>query len=83
MSDGHCRVSAKPRQSTRNTPIVTRTREILRMDIRLRSLFSLAFGTIIGVGWITVLGSWLSEAGSLGAMLAFGGGGMIMMVIGL
>jgi APA family basic amino acid/polyamine antiporter len=62
---------------------VSLEREVLRKDIRLRSLFSLAFGTIIGVGWITVLGSWLSGAGSLGAMVAFLGGGAVMLVIGL
>lgn len=58
-------------------------REFLRREIGLRSLFSLAFGTIIGVGWITVLGSWLAGAGSLGAMLAFAGGGVVMLAIGL
>jgi len=62
---------------------VSRVRETLRREIRLRSLFSLAFGTIIGVGWITVLGSWLSGAGSLGAIIAFAGGGVVMLIIGL
>ena len=58
-------------------------RDVLARDISFRSLFSLAFGTIIGVGWITVLGSWLSGAGSLGAIVAFAGGGAVMLVIGL
>jgi len=58
-------------------------RETLRRDISLRALFSLAFGTIIGVGWITVLGSWLSGGGAVGAILAFLGGGAIMLAIGL
>jgi len=34
-------------------------------------LFTLAFGTIIGVGWVTVLGQWLSGAGVAGAAAAF------------
>ena len=58
-------------------------REELGRGIRLRSLFSLAFGTIIGVGWITVMGAWLSGAGALGAILAFVGGGLVMLAIGL
>ncbi len=41
----------------------------------------LAFGTIIGVGWVTVMGSWLGQAGSLGAIFGFLGGGLLMLVI--
>jgi len=33
--------------------------------------FSIAFGSVIGAGWLTVLGFWLSSAGPLGAILAF------------
>ncbi len=45
--------------------------------------FTLAFGAIIGVGWVIVLGEWLDQAGPLGAMLAFGAGAILMMLIGL
>jgi amino acid transporter len=55
----------------------------LKKEIKLRQLFSLAFGTIIGVGWVTVLGDWLGQAGSLGAIVGFIGGGFIMTLIGL
>lgn len=58
-------------------------REALGRGIRLRSLFSLAFGTIIGVGWITVMGAWLSGAGAIGAIVAFAIGGLGMLAIGL
>ena len=58
-------------------------RETLKKEINLRSLFSLAFGTIIGVGWVTVMGTWLSQAGPLGAIIGFIGGGLLMMAIGL
>jgi amino acid transporter len=46
-------------------------------------LFSLAFGTIIGVGWITVLGPFLAQAGSAGIVLAFLAGAMLVALIGL
>ncbi len=52
---------------------------------RLRSFdfFSVAFGSIIGVGWIVVLGEWLESAGPLGAIAAFTLGGGLMFLIGL
>lgn len=45
--------------------------------------FALAFGSMIGVGWVTALGSWLEQAGPGGAMLAFAGGGLVMLLVGL
>ena len=47
----------------------------------LRQLFSMAFGMIIGVGWITVLSFWLGEAGSFGAILAFAVGWAFMLTV--
>lgn len=44
-------------------------------------LFSLSFGTIIGVGWIVVLGQWLGGAGSLGAAAAFVVGTLVIGVV--
>ena len=65
------------------TPNSGGEREVLGRGIRLRSLFSLAFGTIIGVGWITVLGAWLRGAGAIGALAAFVLGGLGILAIGL
>ena len=45
-------------------------------------LFALAFGSMIGVGWVTATGSWLEQAGPLGAMFAFLAGGAVMLCIG-
>ena len=53
----------------------------LARTLYLRHLFVLAFGMIIGVGWITVLGFWLGSGGSLGAMLAFVAGWMFMVFV--
>jgi len=55
----------------------------LKRQIGLLQLFTLAFGTIIGVGWITVMGSWLEQAGPVGALIGFAGGGLVIVVIGL
>ena len=55
----------------------------LKKEIKIRQFFSLAFGAIIGVGWIMVLGDWLEIAGPLGAMTGFFGGMIVMMVVGI
>ena len=45
--------------------------------------FSLAFGSMIGVGWITGLKGMFEQAGPLGTTIAFVAGGGLMIVIGL
>ena len=54
----------------------------LQRTIKTRQFFTLAFGTIIGVGWCVALGDWLGSAGPLGTMLVFVAGGGLMMLIG-
>jgi amino acid transporter len=50
-------------------------RPALRRAMRGREYFTLAFGSIVGVGWMTVMGGadddWLNRGGPVGAMLAF------------
>ena len=45
--------------------------------------FAMGFGKVVGVGWLVVLGSWLTQAGPLGAILAFAVGGIAISLIGL
>lgn len=47
-----------------------------------RQLFCFLFGMIIGVGWITASGTWIADAGTFGALAAFAGGAVIMLMIG-
>lgn len=54
----------------------------LEKGIKLRHYFVLGFGCIVGVGWVVVLGEWLQQAGPLGALIGFSGGGSLMIVIG-
>jgi amino acid transporter len=44
--------------------------------------FTLAFGTMVGVGWLVVMDDWLRRGGPLGAMLAFAVGGLALAPIG-
>jgi APA family basic amino acid/polyamine antiporter len=45
--------------------------------------FTLAFGAIVGSGWVVLLGDWLKAAGPGGATAGFLIGGLVMMLIGL
>ncbi|MCZ6694912.1 MAG: APC family permease [Acidobacteria bacterium] len=58
-------------------------RRALARRLRSSDFFAVAFGAIIGVGWVVVLGEWLSSAGPLGAIIAFALGGGLMYLIGL
>ena len=68
--------------STTKTPEAD-TRPSLQRAIGKGQFFTLAFGTIIGVGWIIYLGYWLAPAGPLGAAIGFGAGTLLIALIGL
>ncbi|MCJ0930113.1 amino acid permease [Virgibacillus halodenitrificans] len=48
-----------------------------------KDVIALAFGAMIGWGWVVTTGLWITEAGSLGAILAFAIGGTLVVFIGL
>ena len=53
----------------------------LKQQLGPLQFFAIAFGSIIGVGWMIVVGDWLQSAGPLGVSLAFlGSAGMIVLV---
>ena len=54
----------------------------LARKLRLRDYFALAFGTMIGVGWLVLMDDWLGRGGPFGAMLAFGIGGALLLPVG-
>ena len=62
---------------------VSTERPELKRAISGFGFFSLAFGSMIGVGWITALGGWFEQAGPVGAIVAFAAGGTLMLIIGL
>ena len=55
----------------------------LKKAIGRLGFFSLAFGSMIGVGWITGLQGMFEQAGPVGTTIAFLLGGALMVVIGL
>ena len=55
----------------------------LKKALGTRQFFSLSFAAIVGVGWIVVFGDWIKQAGPMGAILAFVGSAVVMMLVGL
>src|ERR671911_1421266 len=48
-----------------------------------KDVIALAFGAMIGFGWVVLVGTWLLDAGSLGAIIAFLIGGILVVFVGL
>jgi APA family basic amino acid/polyamine antiporter len=67
-----------PQQPPRDT-----TSSALRTAIGRGGFFSLAFGAIVGSGWVVVLGDWLTAAGPGGAALGFLAGALVMILVAL
>jgi amino acid transporter len=45
--------------------------------------FALAFGSMVGVGWVVLMHDWLGRGGPIGAALAFAVGGFLLVPIGI
>ena len=54
----------------------------LARKLRLHDYFALAFGTMIGTGWLVLMDDWLGRGGPLGAALGFAIGGVILLPVG-
>ncbi|WP_423823718.1 amino acid permease [Salinisphaera sp. SPP-AMP-43] len=48
-----------------------------------RDVMALAFGAMIGWGWVVMTGHWILTAGSIGSVLAFVVGGLAIVCVGL
>src|SRR5258705_5115548 len=55
---------------------------LLARKLGLHDYFSLAFGAMIGVGWLVLMDDWLGRGGPFAAMLAFAIGGLILLPVG-
>lgn len=55
----------------------------LKSVLGRRDVFALAFGAMIGWGWVVLTGAWINKAGSLGAIMAFLVGAVLVGFIGL
>ncbi|HXM93031.1 MAG TPA: APC family permease [Candidatus Dormibacteraeota bacterium] len=53
----------------------------LARKLRLADYFALAFGSMVGVGWLVLMDDWLGRGGPLGAVLAFAVGGILLLPV--
>ena len=56
-------------------------RRMLARTLRTTEYFTLAFGTMVGVGWLILIDDWLTRGGPLGAMLGFLIGGLCLLPV--
>jgi len=53
----------------------------LARKLRVVDFFTLGWGTMVGVGWLVVMDDWLGRGGSLGAVLGFAIGGVLLLPV--
>ncbi len=58
-------------------------RQELKKALGLKDVVALAFGTMIGWGWIMLAGKWVELAGVWGAVIAFVIGGILCIFVGI
>ena len=51
--------------------------------LKNREVLTLGFGAMIGWSWVLTTGTWVEDAGSLGTLIAFAAGGLVIALIGL
>ncbi len=57
--------------------------ENLERHLRVRDSLALAFGCMIGWGWVVLVSEWINIAGSLGAIGGFIAAGVVLGVVGV
>lgn len=58
-------------------------RQELQKALNMKEVLALAFGTMIGWGWIMLAGAWVGSGGTIGAIAAFLLGGIMSIFVGL
>jgi basic amino acid/polyamine antiporter, APA family len=53
----------------------------LAHKLRFIDYFALAFGTMVGAGWLVLMDDWLARGGPLGGILAFALGGVLLLPV--
>ncbi|HET9710166.1 MAG TPA: APC family permease [Gemmatimonadales bacterium] len=53
----------------------------LRKSLSSLEYFAFGFGSMVGVGWLVVMGDWLGRGGPAGAILAFAIGGVCLLPV--
>ena len=56
---------------------------VMKKSLGVIDIIALAFGAMVGWGWVVLAGGWVAMAGIWGAMTAFFLGGLIVIMIGV
>ena len=62
---------------------ITKTPSGFQRVLKQREVFTLSFGAMIGWSWVLMTGYWVTHAGSVGVLIAFLAGGLIILLIAL
>ncbi|MBO6014885.1 MAG: amino acid permease [Oscillospiraceae bacterium] len=57
--------------------------QTLHRTLEFRDIIILAFSTMIGWGWVSLTGTWVTQGGTLGASIAFVLGAILCIFVGL
>ncbi|HZK02340.1 MAG TPA: amino acid permease, partial [Anaerovoracaceae bacterium] len=55
----------------------------LKRTLGRTDVLTLAFGTMVGWGWVVLSGQWIKEAGIIGSIFAFAAGAILCILVGL
>lgn len=55
----------------------------LKRTLGRTDVLTLAFGTMVGWGWVVLSGQWIKEAGIIGSIVAFAAGAVLCILVGL
>src|SRR5437660_8911311 len=58
------------------------TMTTLARQLGITDYFALAFGAMVGAGWLVLMDDWLGRSGPLGAILGFALGGLLLLPVG-
>jgi amino acid transporter len=62
--------------------VTVSTSNQLARKLGLTDYFALAFGVMVGVGWLVVMDDWLQRGGPAGALLGFAAGALMLLPVG-
>lgn len=70
-------------KKTRKDFVIMKEKSKFKRVLSKKDVLAISFGAMIGWGWIVMVGDWILAAGTLGAILAFAIGGLMVLLVGL
>jgi amino acid permease len=76
-------IRKKSKNKLKKEPAMNKSESKFDKVLSTKDIFVIAFGAMIGWGWVVNTGIWIESAGALGAALAFLIGGIMVLFVGL